>query len=540
MAGNDKTQTALTVQQRAGALATGALARFRGLDSARRTRLVGALALLLACLAGLVWYATRTDWRTLYAGLDSEDAREMAQELTTAGIPFDVSPDGSALRVPAESLDKARLATTAKGGPKSGRMGFELFDKPNWMGSEFDEKVNYQRALEGELEHTIGTLASVESARVHLVLPHDSLFTTEQRDAKASVVLRLRHRTIADDEADAIENLVASAVDDLKPENVVLVNAEGGGLLGRRGGDAAAASHEQALAEKLVETLEPVAGAGNVRASVSVDYDPVSADETDESYDPATAVTLSMQRTEQTSGQPAASGIPGTASNAPNAKPPLYPAQNESSQNMKQESDTYGVSRKVRHTVEAAGRVRRLTAAVLVNDRRVVNGKQVAWQARSAGEMKQLADLAESAIGFDAGRGDQVSVEEMAFDDNGGAPQEPLGERLLGMASQSEGLIRYGTILTALLVFFFFVARPALRALSSPSPRRPAAAPGVAGAANAAHAIAAEPSPTLTAEQQSAEQKKLRAQTVFEQVSDHVKREPAQSTRLLESWIRSE
>ena len=540
MAGNDKSQTALTVQQRAGALATDALARFRGLDSAGRTRLVGALALLAACLAGLIWYATRTDWRTLYAGLDSDDARAMAQELTTAGIPFDVSPDGAALRVPAESLDKARLATTAKGGPKSGRMGFELFDKPNWMGSEFDEKVNYQRALEGELEHTIGTLASVESARVHLVLPHDSLFTTEQRDAKASVVLRLRHRTIGDDEADAIENLVASAVDDLKPENVVLVNAEGGGLLGRRGGDAAAVSHEQELAAKLVETLEPAAGAGNVRASVSVDYDRVAADETDESYDPAQAVTLSMQRTEQTAGQATASGIPGTASNAPNAKPPLYPAQTPATQNLKEESDTYGVSKKVRHTVEAAGRVRRLTAAVLINDRRVMKGRQVNWQPRSADEMKQLTELAESAIGFEAARGDQVTVEEMAFDDNGGAPQEPLSERVLALAGQSEPLLRYGTILTALLVFFFFVARPALRSLASPSARRSAAPAAPAAALGTPHTVTAELPRTLTPEQQAAEQKKLRAQTVFEQVSDHVKREPAQSTRLLESWIRSE
>jgi flagellar M-ring protein FliF len=539
MAVNDKPQTALTVQQRAGALATDALARFRGLDSARRTRLVGALALLAACVAGLFWYATRPDWRTLYAGLDPDDARQMAQELTTAGIQFDVSPDGAALRVPAESLDKARLATTAKGGPKSGRMGFELFDKPNWMGSEFDEKVNYQRALEGELEHTIGTLASIESARVHLVLPHDSLFTTEQRDAKASVVVRLRHRTITDDEADAIENLVASAVDDLRPENVVLVNAEGGGLLGRRGGNAAAISHEQELAAKLVETLEPAAGAGNVRASVSVDYDAVAADETDETYDPAQAVALSMQRTEQTSGQPAASGIPGTASNGPNAKPPLYPQQNPVSQNMKQESDTYGVSKKVRHTVEAAGRVRRLTAAVLINDRRVVRGKQVSWEPRSADEMKQLTELAESAIGFDTARGDQVTVEQMSFDENGGAPQPAMSERILSMAGQSESLIRYGTILAAMLVFFFFVARPALRSLASPATRRPAAAPA-GGPPAMTGSQAAELPRNLTPEQHAAEQKKLRAQTVFEQVSDHVKREPAQSTRLLESWIRAE
>jgi flagellar M-ring protein FliF len=244
-----------------------------------------------------------------------------------------------------------------------------------------------------------------------------------------------------------------------------------------------------------------------------------------------------MQRTEQTSGQPAASGIPGTASNAPNAKPPLYPQQNESMQNLKQESDTYGVSKKVRHTVEAAGRVRRLSAAVLINDRRMVQGKQVSWQPRSAEEIRQITDLAESAIGFDASRGDQVSVEEMAFDDNGGAPQTSISERLLGVASQSGSLIRYGTILIALLVFFLLVARPALRTLASPPARRAASA---AAGANTPHLASAETPRELTPEQQAAEEKKLRAQTVFEQVSEHVKREPAQSTRLLEGWIRSE
>ncbi|MGB9031608.1 MAG: flagellar basal-body MS-ring/collar protein FliF [Acidobacteriaceae bacterium] len=532
----EKSQTALTVQQRTGNLVAEAVARYRALEPGRRGRLLMMAAVLLACFGGFLWYASRTDWRTLYAGLDPDDARQMAQELTAAGIPFDVSPDGSGLRVPAQDLDKARLATTAKGGPKSGRMGFELFDKPNWMGSEFDEKVNYQRALEGELEHTIATLGSVQSARVHLVLPHDSLFTTEQREAKASVVLRLRHRTISDDEAEAVSNLVASAVDDLRPESVVLVDAEGGGMLGRRTGDAALASHEQQLAAKLVETLEPAAGPGNVRASVNVDYDPNSADELDETYDPGQTATLSMQRNEQTSGQPAASGIPGTASNGPSARPPLYPAQNESGQNQKQESATYGVSRKVRHSVEAAGRVRRVTAAVLINYRRTTEGKAVALQPRDAEEMKRLTDLAQSAVGFDASRGDQVSVEQLAFDDDAPAAEPTRGERVLAMATQSQSLLRYGTILTALLAFFLLVARPTLRSLASAPTRR-------ASSSNAAAPprIPSAPEPQeLTAEQQAVEQQKIRAQSVFERVSETVKRDPAQSTRLLESWIRSE
>jgi flagellar M-ring protein FliF len=532
----EKPQTALTLQQRVGALTAEGVNRFHNLEPGRRSRLLAAAAILAACFGALIWYASRTDWRTLYAGLDPDDARQMSQQLTTADIPFDVSPDGSTLRVPSQDLDKARLATTAKGAPKSGRMGFELFDNPNWMGSEFDEKVNYQRALEGELEHTIATLASVRSARVHLVLSHESLFTTEQRDAKASVVLRLRHRTISGDEAQAISNLVASAVDNLRPENVVLVDAEGGGVLGRRTGEAALGEREQQMAAKLVETLEPAAGAGNVRASVTIDYDPNSADELDESYDPAQAATLSMQRNEQSSGQPVASGIPGTASNAPNAKPPLYPAQSATLQNLKQESATYGVSKKVRHSVEAAGGIRRLTAAVLINFRRTGQGNQTGWEPRTPDDMKRLSDLAQSAVGYDSSRGDQVSVEELAFDDDI-APAEPSrAEQVLAMAQRSESLARYGTILTAILAFFFFVARPMLRSLAS-TPARLAAG---ANPAVPLRVQAAVEAPRLSPEEVEAEERKARAQNVFEQVAENVKRDPMQSTRLLESWIRSE
>src|SRR6266568_9541865 len=168
--------------------------RFTGLSSQQRIGFAVAAAAALITILGLVWFVSRPDMRTLYAGLEPQDAREMSAQLTAAGIPFEVSPDGATLRVNADQLDKARLQTTAKGGPKSGRMGFELFDKPNWVGSEFDEKVNYQRALEGELEHTINTLADISSARVHLVLAHDSLFREQQRAAKASVVLKLKHR----------------------------------------------------------------------------------------------------------------------------------------------------------------------------------------------------------------------------------------------------------------------------------------------------------------------------------------------------------
>ncbi len=146
------------------------------MTSGQRNWTIVVALLLVALTGGLLWYALSPDWRILYAGLDPDDARQTGQILTQAQIPFEPTSDGSGIRVPAAQLDKARLVTAAKGGVKSGRLGFEIFDKPNWVGSEFDEQVNYQRALEGELEHTVGTLSDVESARVHLVMPHDSLF----------------------------------------------------------------------------------------------------------------------------------------------------------------------------------------------------------------------------------------------------------------------------------------------------------------------------------------------------------------------------
>jgi flagellar M-ring protein FliF len=455
----------------------------------------------------------------------------MASELTAANIPFDVSPDGTALRVSSDYLDKARLVTTAKGGPRSGRMGFELFDKPNWVGSEFDEKVNYQRALEGELEHTIDTLADVESARVHLVMPHDSLFTDEQRDAKASVVLKLRRRSLSDDEAASIRNLVASAVDDLHPENVTLVD-DSGQQVGRKSGNAQNEAHEQELAARLIETLEPVAGEGNVRASVNVEYDSSTSDEVDETYDPSNVVTLSMQRTEQTAGAPPeVSGVPGTASNAPNTKPPVYPKSTPETQSEKQESGTYAASKRVRHTTQGGGKIRRITAAVLINQRMIANGRQVSSQPRSPEEMRRLADLAQAAIGYDVSRGDTVSVQDLPFDTQT-TPAPPLSQRLLEAATSSAPLLKYGSILLAMLALLFFVARPVLAAIQPHnSPALPAPATSIA--------LEAGDEPP-TADQLSAEKQKQHMQLVFDHVTDHLRREPAQSTRLLQSWIHTE
>jgi flagellar M-ring protein FliF len=495
-----------------------------------------ATALLLVVLVGgLFWYGAKTDWRTLYAGLDPEDSRQMGQVLTQAQIPYDLAANGTTILVPVGQLDKARLATAAKGGPRSGRMGFELFDKPNWVGSEFDEQVNYQRALEGELEHTVATLSDVQSARVHLVMPHDSLFRDQERPAKAAVVLTLRHRSLADGEDEAIRNLVSSAVDGLAPAQVSLIDASGHQPLGPKTGEAMRLGMEQALEAKLVETLEPVTGAGNVRASVTVDYDPAATDVTEETYDPAKVVTLSMQRTEQTTAaQAVPAGIPGTTSNAPNAQAalPVYPQQVTPPQTAKTESGTYGASRTVRHTNSGPGHIRRLTAAIVVNDRMESAGaksKTATWKPRSSDELKTLTALAQAAVGYDNGRGDIVSVEDLAFDENLNTIHPSLANKALDIVEHSPVLLKYGTILTGLLLVILLAVRPALGKV------------GIAGGkAKAAGELSAGAPPPVLPAPLVLDAERQRAQRVFEQVSETLKRDPAQSSRLLQSWIHSE
>ena len=512
--------------------------RWATMEPSRRRWALAAAVLLIALIGGLFWYGLRTDWRTLYANLDSEDARQTGLILTQAQIPFDVTADGSGIRVPADQLDKARLATAAKGGLKSGRLGFEIFDKPNWVGSEFDEQVNYQRALEGELEHTVGTLADVESARVHLVMTHDSLFRDQERPAKASVVLKLRHRNLADGEPEAIRNLVASAVDGLTPDRVVLVDAAGHLPLGPKSADALRLTAEEALEEKLVSTLEPVTGAGNVRASVTLDYDPQATDETQETYDPDQTVTLSMQRTEQTTGpQPVAAGVPGTASNAPNSTPlPVYPQQTTPPQTAKTESGTYGASKTVRHVMENPGRVRRMTAAIVVNDRLAqpaTRSKAPVWQARSADELRNLTALAQAAVGFEQARGDMLTVEDLAFEENRNAQPLSLPEQVLATAENSPVLMKYAALMVGLLVVLAFGVRPALRrAQPALKTEVKELAATLMTEATAAAFKPAEP-PELDPE-------RIRAQEIFDQVSGHLKREPTQSSRLLQSWIHSD
>src|SRR5580693_4201153 len=225
---------------------------FRGLSLTQKAGLAAGFVVIAAVLWGFVALLGQPKYVTLYSGLRPEEAQNLASRLAAKNTPHQISPDGGTLLVAEDKLDAARLETAAAGLPRSARMGFELFDTPNWTGSDCTEKVNHQRALEGELERTLATLSEVQGVRVHLVLPQESLFTEQEHEAKASVILKTRSGRLSEQAQLAIPQLVASAVDRLKPENVTVIDADTNTPLlhGREGGKTFAPDDE--LAKTLV------------------------------------------------------------------------------------------------------------------------------------------------------------------------------------------------------------------------------------------------------------------------------------------------
>lgn len=546
-----------TAISRSNAMLVAFRERWSAMEPARRHLLMGSLAALLILSGISAWWSTRTDWRVLFSGMDGRDAASMQQQLSAAGIRYQTTPDGTALQVPVEQLDKARVAISANGLPQSGRMGFELFDKPNWVGSEFDEKVNYQRALEGELEHTIGTLQSVRSARVHVVLPKQGAFASEDQPAKASAVLKLRRSNLPREQSDAIRNLIASSIEGLKPEDVTLVDADGRMDFAANTASANDREEEVALQNKLTQVLEPMAGVGNVHATVSISYVQGSEEHTDEVYDPQLSAPLSLQRTEQLAQASRPGGVAGTGSNAPSAQPtaqnaPLNgttvavaagpspsTATTGQTQNSREESTQYAVTRHVTHTAESAGRIRRITAAIVVNDREIrqMNGKSLhsAWQHRTAEEMKQLQQLAQAAVGYDEKRGDSVVLENLAFSANSDDAQVSGWSRFTTSTTEllrmQPALPRGLATLVGIVLLGMLVLRPLTKQtqhlLLAPVPERPMLA-----AASAEEVMTDEAMPGKNGAS-------MNTQHIFDRVTEQIKAEPKNNMRLIGSWIRA-
>jgi flagellar M-ring protein FliF len=511
-------------------------------DTKQLILLIGGAALVIGAIAFFGHLIITPDYKPLMTGMEPADAQALASRLAAKNIPYEVSPDGKTVSVPSDKLDSSRLEVASEGMPHSGRLGFELFDKLNWGQTEFDEKVNYQRALEGELERTIQTLRDVESARVHLVMPTDSVFLDREREAKASVILRLRSRQLSEDTQKSIASLVSGAVDKLSPQNVTITDADTNQpFSSHRRGSSSDAELEDQLSKRLVSTLEPVVGAQRIRASVNVDYDTSSSEENQETYDPKSAVAVTMQTSEEkTSGGETTGGVPGTASNVPNAATPTKSEEeaDDTVQSSKTQNATYAVDKIVRHTLQPVGRIRRISAALLIDDAvdvQQANGKtSETRRKRTPDELKQIEVLAAAAIGLDEKRGDTLAVQNLSFQQspNQTPPPPSKVDRIRVVVNDWSSLIRYAVIFLLFMLTYVLLLRPIKKqALSAFSQLPDRSAVQLRNEMAASQVPGSSEVMTLS----DAERQSLGLQ---KQLTERAKSEPAVTGRLVQAWLR--
>ncbi len=414
------------------------LSQWSVLSLGRRVVVVAVALALVATAVGFLSWAQNPSYAVLYSQLEEKDAAEVVERLKEAKVPYQLS-DGGTIRVPEGRVHEVRLQLAGEGLPKGGGIGFELFDRTNLAMTDFAQRLNYQRALEGELARTISQLGPVASARVHLALPRDELYRDKQEEASASVVVGLRPgRQLDEKQVQAIANLVAGSVEGLKPADLTIVDSTGsllwdGQLETSTGGPASATqmeaqrAYERSLETRVLTLLDGVLGPGKaaVRVSALLNWDQV--EQSSEVYAPegTTSQVRSLRETVERSTGAAmlAGGIPGTASNVPGyvgvtearqatATPPAgtpTPTQeNETTPEVERRElvQNFEISKTVEKVVRAPGAVERLSVALVLDD------------AIDPALAESVSKTVAAAIGLDAGRGDVISLSQLPFDDS--------------------------------------------------------------------------------------------------------------------------
>jgi flagellar M-ring protein FliF len=436
----------------------------------RRHRLnfIAFTLLVFGALWGIRWYLTESSYSPLYTDLSDQEAGASVERLRQMEVPFRLAANGGTILVPESRLAELRLQLATEGLPKSGRLGFELFDQTSFGATEFAEQVNFRRALEGELERSVLSLDRVERARVHISLPKRSVFLDYDQPAKASVVLQLRPGAeLTPQQTDGITHLVASAVEGLDPGNVVLVDTRGRLLARPHSGSEAMTGEqleyrrriEQQLQSKIEATLEPFVGFDKVRVNAAAEIDWSQGEHTEEVIDPNTVV-MSTQKLQETAGPPNQSGAPGTASNLP--RQPLAPGIGGVVNSRVTETTNYQTSRTVTRMELEKGAVKRLSIAVLVDSKSSLDDAgNIVRQPRAQEEMQVLRELAVAAGGIVEQRGDRLTLESLPFTIFDPLPETPVSAGPPGwleFALEMFEKYRYYVIGAAVALLLLFVA----------------------------------------------------------------------------------
>jgi len=412
--------------------------------------LIAAAAAVIAVMVVFWLWSQQPDYRVLFSNYSDKDGGAIVAALEKNNVPYKFSESGSAILVPAAQVHQARLRLAADGLPKGGNIGFEILENQKFGVSQFIEQVNFQRALEGELERSIQSIAAVEVARIHLAIPKASVFVRDQQKPTASVLLNLRAgRSLDAQQVSAVVHLVASSVPNLPAANITVVDQNGNLLsdttkkMGANNLDPTQLKYiddiQQSIVKRVESIITPIVGAKNVRAEASAEIDFSTLEQAAESFkpnkEPNDATIRSLQNNESTTNEAANGGVPGALTNQPPAPatapivtpPPAAagaagatgaaPAEPAAALNSQKNTTTnYEVDKTVRYVQQGMGGIKRLNVAVVVNNMQVIDSKgKVSYRPLNAAEKQQINDLAMQAMGFNKERGDALTVVNSSF-----------------------------------------------------------------------------------------------------------------------------
>ena len=517
--------------------------------------MVAVTAALIGFFAFVIMRVTTPQMTTLFTDLSMEDSSGIIKDLERQGIPYEIRSDGSIIMVPKDKVTRLRMKLAEGGLPKGGGVGYEIFDKSDALGTtSFVQNINHLRALEGELARTIRGIDRIQAARVHLVLPERPLFARETPEPSASIVVRVRG-TLEPQQIKAIRHLVASSVNGLKPQRVSIVD-ESGTLLAdgaatdadQAVGDERRASFEKRMRKQVEDIVSSVVGAGRARVQLSADFDYNKITQTSDKFDPEGRVLRSSQTREESTSNGVEGGQVTVNNELPGSQAGGNNQQTRDQSKKSEETNNYEISRTTKTEVTEAGRVNRISVAVLVDGSYSKNEKgDLVYKERSKDELDRIATLVRSAIGFEQKRGDQVEVVNLKFAE---APAvaplaEPAG--FLGMMQFTKDDVMYvielGVMMLLGLVVLFMVVRPLVRKVLSSEEMAALTAAVTAPAADGTAAVASPTGQALIPGNATAHlidvaqvQGQVHAQSVH-RVGELAERNPNETVSIVRQWL---
>lgn len=513
--------------------------RFQELSPVNKAVALGLAALILGSFLAISLWVQQPDYQLLYANLSEEDAAAIVDELKTQNIPYELSNQGRTIRVPSPQVHELRLKLAAQGLPAGKEVGLELFEDTPLGMTDFVQKLNYQRALQGELARTIGSLDAVELARVHLVIPKEDVFIKDKPRGKASVMLKLRPgRSLNENQVQGIVHLVSSSVEGVQAKDVVVIDLKGNILSGMQDGtestllSATNFKHkrqvELALEKDIVKMLEEALGPGKVIAQVAADINFDLVEKTEEIYDPDSQVVRSEQTmTEQVTGAVPPGGVPGVQALLPATSPQAAPGGGTGEPPKRSNEKTtfnYEINKVVRHVRQPMGAIKKLSVAVLVDG--TLAGDPPTYQARTPEQMAKLLELVKSAVGYDENRGDTIRLENVQFDRSEEEARRRELEQETLFSRIETGAIILGTVII-IVIFLLRILRPLVNWITTSVEMVPEAA--------------ALPSPEeLEVSEQEKQLQKVAQQNmeIRKAVAEFVENDPKYAAGILRKWLR--